>query len=74
MSKVLVILSNLIGGIMLRFIVSRNWKDSVSGAECQNFITIDGDITELEKLLRSGGYGENGYEYYHLIGVEILEF
>jgi hypothetical protein len=57
---------------MLRFIVSRNWKDSVSGAESQNYITVDGDITELEELLRSGGYGESGYEHCHLIGVEIL--
>ncbi len=57
---------------MLRFIVSKNWKDQVSGAEGQSFITIDGDITELEDRLRSGGFGENGYEHYHLIGVEII--
>jgi len=57
---------------MLRFIVSKNWKDTVSGAEGQQFVTIDGDITELEDLLLSGGFGEDGYEHYHLVGVEIV--
>jgi hypothetical protein len=57
---------------MLRFIVSKNWKDSVSGAEGQSFITVDGDITELEELLRSGGFSENGYEHCHLAGVEVI--
>ncbi len=58
---------------MLRFIVSKNWKDCVSDAEGQLFITIDGDITELEGTLRSGGFSENGYDHCHLVGVEIRD-
>ena len=58
---------------MLRFIVIREWKDSASGAEGNNFITIDGDITALEDQLRSGGYSEDGYDHRHLVGVEIID-
>jgi hypothetical protein len=58
---------------MLRFIVSKNWKDNVSGAEGQSFETIDGDIETLERCLTSGGFGEDAYEHYHLVGVEIIK-
>lgn len=54
---------------MLRFILIRKQRDTVSGAEWQEHFTMDADCPELEKTL-GGGYGENGYSITTVIGVE----
>lgn len=56
---------------MLRVIISRTTRDSVSGAEWQRFETIDIDVPELEARL-AGGFGETGYDIPHVVGIEIL--
>lgn len=58
---------------MLRLIISRKWKDSHSCLETNTFETVDVDAPELEKILRGGGYGESGYDYRSVVGVELLE-
>lgn len=58
---------------MLRFILKMSYKDPSTGHEGGNSYTIDGDVKELEKCLRRGGFSENGYEKHELIGVELLD-
>lgn len=54
---------------MIRFIVSRKRRDSVSGAEWSDIETIDAECPALEEILKRGGYGD-GYDISQLIGVE----
>jgi hypothetical protein len=54
---------------MIRFIISRSRRDAVSGAEWQDFETVDVDVPALEARL-GGGHGESGYDISTVIGVE----
>ena len=58
---------------MIRFIIRVKNLDSVSGAAWEQLATIDADVPELERALRSGGRGENCYELVELVGAEVLE-
>ena len=54
----------------LRFIIKRRQL-----SECMDrddLYTIDADVPELERALRSGGYGPGGCDSHTLLGVEIL--
>lgn len=59
--------------IMLRFIIKHKSKDSASGAEYETHSTLDQEVPELERLLRSGGYGEQGYLVNSVQGIEIRQ-
>jgi hypothetical protein len=54
---------------VIRFIVEQ--RCSVNGLETRAFKTIDFHVPELENLLIKGGLGEDSYEYWQLVGVEI---
>ena len=56
---------------MLRFIITRQDFDAISGLKTEHYLTIDIEVPELETLLASGGQGESGYLYHELKGVEI---
>lgn len=55
---------------MLRFILIRKHRHSLSGAEWQEHVTLDAACPDLEAAIRSGGMGETGYEVTQLVGVE----
>lgn len=55
---------------MLRIIIARSHRDSISNGEWQTFETFDLVHPELEARL-AGGYGENGYDFPHVMGIEI---
>jgi len=57
---------------MLRFIVRRKQK-LASGAEVEDLNHIDDSLFELEKCLKSGGFTEDQYDFYELVGIEIIE-
>lgn len=56
---------------MIRFILRRRTR-SVFGAELTTYITIDGDVDELEAALKFGGLGEDQFDYTELVGAELL--
>ena len=56
---------------MIRFIVKRKQK-LISGAKVEDLHHIDASVFELEKALRGGGFSEDQYDFYELIGVELL--
>ena len=56
---------------MIRFIIRHDWQPG-DGNVLSNFITVDGDVAELERLLSSGGSGESNYERCTLIGAEVI--
>jgi hypothetical protein len=58
---------------MLRFIIRSKYKDRCNGVECERLTTIDGEVPQLESILRGGGFAEDGYELYELVGVEVLD-
>lgn len=58
---------------MLRAIIRRRFRDSISGATVDNQLyTIDFESPELEAELRAGGFGESGFDVRELIGVEVV--
>ena len=57
---------------MLRFILKTKFHDAYSGVTHSSLQTIDVDVPSLESALDRGGYGEQGYDFTELIGVEIL--
>jgi len=56
---------------MIKFILKKRQRDSVSGLETEDYFTQDIDVPVLEKILTSGGSSEYGYETNELVGVEI---
>lgn len=56
---------------MLRFVLERHEVSMNTGLESRDLVTCDVDIPALERLLKQGGRGENGFERWRLIGVEI---
>lgn len=60
---------------MLRFMLEKTTRDQ--GYVSTGLYTLDLDVPELEKELRSGGYGAgpNGDDFTHskLIGIEVRE-
>lgn len=56
---------------MIRFIVRRKWRDSHSGAESDGFESVLCDAPELERVLRGGGHGPDGFDIRELVGAEI---
>ncbi len=57
---------------MLRAIIKRKFRDSVSGASGSTMFTLDFQCEELEKQLNAGGFGEAGYEIQSLVGIEVI--
>ncbi len=58
---------------MLRFIVKRRVVDHIGETNDVFHRTIDVELPELENILTSGGFGENGSDHSELVGVEIIE-
>jgi len=49
-------------------------RDEVSGIQVDNqLFTIDVDVPEVEQQLRTGGFGESGFEVIDFIGFEVLQ-
>jgi len=57
---------------MVRFILKRKQKFA-SGVVVEDLHHIDNSVFELEKCLKSGGFAEDQYDYYELIGIELIE-
>lgn len=57
---------------MIRFIMKGQYRE-VSGLESESFYTIDGDLVEVERMLRKGGSSEDTYEHHSLVGVEVCD-
>lgn len=57
---------------MLRFIIKHQWRDKYIPAEGEDLETVDIDAPELERILRSGGWGEGHFDRRSLTGVEVL--
>ncbi len=59
---------------MLRFILSKETRNQ--GYVGKDLCTLDVDCPQLEKILRSGGYGAgpdgDDFEHTILVGVEVL--
>ena len=58
---------------MIRAILKHKRKDQSSGAETEGLYTVDFNAPELEDELIKGGFGENGFDFNELIGVEVLK-
>jgi len=58
---------------MLRALIVRKFRDTHSGREGSTNYTIDFECPELEAELATGGFGESGYDYRGLLGVEVLK-
>ena len=57
---------------MLRAIFRRRMRDSHSGCQIDNqLFSIRFDSPAIERELRTGGFGESGFEIIELIGVEV---
>ena len=57
---------------MIRFIMKRSTKDELSGATHETLHTLDVDAPEVEEVLTKGGMSQDGYDFYSLVGVEVL--
>jgi len=60
------------GKVMLRAIMKRDSRDAISGQESHDHYTYDFHNEMLERLLRSGGFGNGGYDQHSLVAVETL--
>ena len=58
---------------MIRFVVERHEMQHSQGIDWRDYVTVDVDLPELEALLKRGGFGENGFEAWRLLGAEILQ-
>lgn len=58
---------------MIRLIVQTHEHDFNSGFKRKDFTTIDVDLPDLEKLLKSSERGENGFCSTTLVGAEIFD-
>ncbi len=60
---------------MLRYILKRVQCDMNCGMQSEHvtMFTIDGDVTEVEQRLRSGGSGPSGFDRTELVGVSVLD-
>ena len=58
---------------MIRFIIKHTFQHEHNGLAGENFTTIDGDVPQLESVLRNGGYSELAHDAYFLIGAEIRD-
>lgn len=59
---------------MLRFIIKRKLRDSISGLETESFETIDAECEDLERTLLGGGSSEFSYDHRSLSGVEVFPY
>lgn len=57
---------------MIRFIMLKDEK-GISGAESQNWYTIDAEVPELEAALTRGGYAEDRWEIHKMVGAEVKD-
>ena len=57
---------------MLRAVLITKERDQHSGAETEQFRTVDFESPEIESAMKYGGFAENGYSVTQLVGVEIL--
>lgn len=57
---------------MLRFVMNEKRRHIDNGLETTSFFTVDAAVPELEAALTAGGYGNGGYHYNELVGVEVL--
>lgn len=56
---------------MIRFILKRSILDKYTKCRIEDYITIDNDLVELEKLLHNSGIGEDHYQCYSVVGCEV---
>lgn len=57
---------------MIRLIVECHEACFNTGRERKDYVTIDVELPELERLLKKGGRGEIGFESWRLLGAELL--
>jgi hypothetical protein len=57
---------------MLRFVIKRIVHRDDVPYHTEVFETVDIDLPAIENLLTRGGFGNDGYDESHLVGVEIL--
>lgn len=58
---------------MIRFIMRRVRLDEHTGLKTESYLSVDGDVRQLEQWLRYGGSSDNGYDAVSLLGVELRE-
>ena len=57
---------------MLRFILKRETFHEINQMRQIEHSTLDVDVHDLEKVLRSGGMGESGFDITTLVAVVVL--
>ena len=57
---------------MIRLIVECHKADFNAGSERKDYVTLDVELPELERMLTKGGKGEMGFESWRLLGAEVL--
>jgi hypothetical protein len=57
---------------MIRFFIRRKFRDAISGLESDELESITIDCPQVEAVLTSGGYGENGYDHRQVVGAEVV--
>lgn len=57
---------------MIRLLVECHKVDDSEDVNRKDYVTLDVDIPELEKMLTRGGYGEGRFETWRLIGAEVM--
>lgn len=57
---------------MIRFIFKHKYKDAVNGYENDGFTTLDVNCKPVESMLLKGGFSEDGYERFTVVGAEIV--
>lgn len=57
---------------MIRFILRHENCCAHTDMRTSNLFTVDIDVPELEALVNRGGHGPSGFDYTHLVGIEVL--
>ena len=56
----------------MRYILQENFKRTC-GDHGKGYFTVDGDANAVEQILRSGGFSEETYERFEVIGIEVID-
>ena len=57
---------------MIRIIFLRESFSEVNQMRMSRHYTMDVDVPELERELSRGGFGETGYDFCSVVGVEVI--